>query len=54
MKSSENMIEEIVAEILENNNKELSTKLIANVLVDVSEGEDIISSLDKNCEILFD
>lgn len=50
----EDMIEEIIFEIIRSCDPRDASSIVTNVIYDVQNGYDIMYSLDKNCEIMFD
>lgn len=50
----EDMIEEIVFEIIKTSDPRDAAALVTNVIYDVQCGYDIMDSIDKNCEVMFE
>lgn len=50
----EDMIEEIIFEIIKTSDPRDAAALVTNVIYDVEAGHDIMYSLDKNCEVMFE
>lgn len=50
----EDMIEEIIFEIIKTSDPRDAAAIVTNVIYDVQNGNDIMESLDVNCEIMFD
>lgn len=50
----EDMIEEIICEIIRSIDPRDAAALVTNVIYDVQGGHDVMYSIDKNCEVMFD
>lgn len=50
----EDMVEEIIFEIIKTSDPRDAAALVTNVIYDVESGHDIMDSLNKNCEVMFE
>lgn len=50
----EDMIEEIIFEIIKTSDPRDAAAIVTNVIYDVQDGNDIMESINKNCEVMFD
>lgn len=50
----EDMIEEIIFEIIKTSDPRDAAAIVTNVIYDVQDGNDIMESIDKNCEVMFE
>lgn len=47
---SDNNIEEIIFDIITGNEASVAANVIANIINDIQSGENVIKSIEKNCE----
>lgn len=47
------IIEETIFDIITGNDPYLASKVLANIISDIESGEDVMSSIEINCEIMF-
>ena len=50
---SDNNIEEIIFDIITGNEASVAANVIANIINYIQSGENVIKSIEKNCEISF-
>lgn len=47
------IIEETIFDIITGNDPVLASKVLSNIISDIESGEDVMSSIEINCEIMF-